>query len=480
MGFNRKDLMRQPRKQLVEIVLSQQKRIRELTARVQLLTKKAERLTGEIREVKRSKAPFSKGTRTPHPKRPGRRPGQGVFKRREEPEIREGDQVTIIAVPLRHEQKSCTCCGCEMKTGVESASVIDVPEIPARCITLFHVETGQCPECSRRVRGEHPDLSPDQSGANAHRVGSRVMALALSLHYEHGLPMRKVPAVLEQWTGIRLTQSAINQKACGLCAEGGILHRSYADLREDVAGSAVVNTDDTGWRINGYQAWLMGFFTKTISWYQIRDQHRHQEVQEVIGESFKGLLGTDRGSSYESYTMDEVLMQKCLSHVLKNLSEVEKTKKGRAKAFSSELKKVLRGGLDLWREYHAGKIERPRYLEKGAALEKRLEELLKDRVLTDVDNQRLLDGLGRQNDRGRLTLFLRRPEIEPTNNSAERGLRGAVIARKVSHCSKNGRGALAYAVMKTIFGTLRKRTKEVTQAFAALLDGASFDQACSR
>ena len=257
-------------------------------------------------------------------------------------------------------------------------------------------------------------------------------------------------------------------------------HRSYADLREDVAGSAVVNTDDTGWRINGYQAWLMGFFTKTISWYQIRDQHRHQEVQEVIGESFKGLLGTDRGSSYESYTMDEVLMQKCLSHVLKNLSEVEKTKKGRAKAFSSELKKVLRGGLALWREYHAGKIERPRYLEKGAALEKRLEELLKDRVLTDVDNQRLLDGLGRQNDRGRLTLFLRRPEIEPTNNSAERGLRGAVIARKVSHCSKNGRGALAYAVMKTIFGTLRKRTKEVTQAFAALLDGASFDQACSR
>jgi hypothetical protein len=33
------------------------------------------------------------------------------------------------------------------------------------------------------------------------------------------------------------------------------------------------------------------------------------------------------------------------------------------------------------------------------------------------------------------------PEIEPTNNSAERGLRSAVIPRKVSHCSKNERGA---------------------------------------
>ncbi|MCW5981201.1 MAG: transposase [Bryobacteraceae bacterium] len=38
--------------------------------------------------------------------------------------------------------------------------------------------------------------------------------------------------------------------------------------------------------------------------------------------------------------------------------------------------------------------------------------------------------------------FLHHPDVEPTNNRAERALRPA-IARKVSHCSKNTRGAEA-------------------------------------
>jgi len=57
----------------------------------------------------------------------------------------------------------------------------------------------------------------------------------------------------------------------------------------------------------------------------------------------------------------------------------------------------------------------------------------------------LLNGIGGQNDRGNLLRFLREPGVEPTNNRAERALRPAVIARKVSQCSKNERGAYAFA-----------------------------------
>ena len=55
-----------------------------------------------------------------------------------------------------------------------------------------------------------------------------------------------------------------------------------------------------------------------------------------------------------------------------------------------------------------------------------------------------LGGEGLRTSNGLVLLFLERPEIEPANNRAERGLRGAVIARKVSHCSKNERGAGIY------------------------------------
>lgn len=47
------------------------------------------------------------------------------------------------------------------------------------------------------------------------------------------------------------------------------------------------------------------------------------------------------------------------------------------------------------------------------------------------------------------------------NNRAERALRPGVIARKVSHCSKNTDGANAYAAFKTIIETTCKRGKSL-------------------
>jgi Transposase IS66 family len=77
-------------------------------------------------------------------------------------------------------------------------------------------------------------------------------------------------------------------------------------------------------------------------------------------------------------------------------------------------------------------------------LDQQLTDHLRDRIFWDDDNQRLLDGIGLQHDRGHLLRFLKMEGVEPTNNRAERILRPTVIARKVSHCPKNQRGADAF------------------------------------
>ena len=85
-------------------------------------------------------------------------------------------------------------------------------------------------------------------------------------------------------------------------------------------------------------------------------------------------------------------------------------------------------------------------------------------------NQRLLDGIGWQNDRGQVLRFLRNPAIEPTNNRAERALRPAVIARKVSQCSKTQSGAEAFAVFTTVIRTLTKKAHtSIAQGLHSLL-----------
>ena len=474
------ELLKLPANELVRIIRRQEATIRRQQELIERLEKRVAALEEELRESKRAKAPFSKGLRKRSAKRPGRRAGEGLFVRRSEPQAAPGDVMEEIAVKLEAGQRRCPRCETPLVRGQEVATVEDTPERTPRVIKRFIVETGRCPQCGFQLRGRHPELSPGQSGANAHQVGPQVRALALGLHYHDGLPLRRVPAVIARMTGIRLTQSALTQSAGKLCEEGALLEGHYKALRKRIAGSAVVNTDDTGWRVSATLAFLMGFFTGDTAYYQVRMRHRHQEVLEVLGENFGGMMGTDRGPSYEAEALSGIAMQKCLSHLLKNLSEVEATKSGRAKTFTSALKVTLREGLKLWQDYRRGEMTLRAYRRRGRKIERGLGEQLRDRALSDADNQRMLDGIGYQHDRGRLTLFLERPEIEPTNNRAERGLRPAVIARKVSHCSKNQRGAKTYSVMKTIFTTLALRTNNIVKAFTEILRGKTLEAACGR
>ncbi len=88
-----------------------------------------------------------------------------------------------------------------------------------------------------------------------------------------------------------------------------------------------------------------------------------------------------------------------------------------------------------------GSLSREDLPEAAKSLQEAITQHPRDRVLLDRDNQRLLDEIGWHHDRGNLLRFLENPSIEPTNNRAERALRPAVIARKVSQCSKNDEGA---------------------------------------
>ena len=118
------------------------------------------------------------------------------------------------------------------------------------------------------------------------------------------------------------------------------------------------------------------------------------------------------------------------------------------------MKALLREGLALWKARQS--FASPDYRGRAQELEQRLTQHLRNRVLRDDDNQTLLNGIGTQHDRGHLLRFLFEKGVEPTNNRAERVLRPAVIARKVSHCSKNQRGAHAVAAFSSILQTARK------------------------
>jgi transposase len=268
-------------------------------------------------------------------------------------------------------------------------------------------------------------------------------------------------------TGIRVTASALTQDALRQSARGP-MGQQYRVLREAMRHRAVVHTDDTGWRIAGVNAHLMGFDSPELTVYQIRHQHRNEEVREIIPSDFAGVLVTDRGKSYDAEAFLGMSQQKCLGHLLRNISETLERKTGAARRFGVQLQSVLRAAIELGR-----KEPTPQRAQEVDRLDEQLTRLLRNRILKDDDNQRLLNGIGTQMDRGRLLTFLRIAGVPATNNAAERILRPAVIARKVSQCSKNETGAEATSTFLSVIQTLRKRSTPGMSLTPLLMDSLS-------
>jgi hypothetical protein len=331
--------------------------------------------------------------------------------------------------------------------------VTDLPETPQPQVTEYRVAVCRCRRCGRAVRGTHPEVAADQYGATAHRLGRRLLATAHVLHYGLGVPQRKVPAVLQAVAGVQVTQSALAQDAQRRTA--GEVGTVYQELRAELREAAAVHTDDTGWRVGGTPAFLMVFRSLRTTVYQIRPRHRNEEVREVIPGGYAGVLITDRGRSYDAQALAEVRQQKCLSHLLRSAQAVLVTKHGRGRSLAKQLKALLAEALALRREQRAN--PRPDYAQQVRDLEQRVDDHLRDREVPDRDNQRLLDEVGRHHDQGNVLRFLHEPQVEPTNNTAERALRPAVIARKVSQCSKTQAGAESFAAFVSLCQTLGQR-----------------------
>ena len=458
-----RDITSLSREELLVLVAQLERQVAQLRARLEALQAENAQLQ---RSNKRQAAPFSKGTRVRQPKRPGRQPGQGTFSCRQTP---RPEEITEPPVDVPVTLDSCSGCGGKLlrEQRVDFAYVTELPPMPRPRVTQYRVRVCQCTKCGRKVRGEHPDLASDQYGATAHRLGPRAMAAAHALHYQVGIPVRKVPQVLGLLTGLELTQGAITQDA--LRRARGNVGQKYQELRAGVGRAPVVYTDDTGWKVGGENAHLMAFDTDQATVYQVRAWHRHQEVQEVVPRNYQGgVMGTDRGRSYEDNSFRRVKQRQGLAHLQRSLSEVLDRKKGRARDLAARTREVLRLASGLWEEYHWGsKEEFGRWVPEVRLA---LSYHLRDRPLKDPENQKLLRMLRRYHQRGDLLRFLEQPEVEPTNNRVERVLRPAVIARKVSQCSKTWSGADAFAAFASVIQTLLKQStpSNVVEALADL------------
>ena len=226
-----------------DLIKQQAEEIARLRAELERLRRENERLRKELDTARRAgfrqAAPFSKGARTAHPRRPGRKPGptygrQG--RRRVPPGI---DEPYDVPVP-----RMCPDCGGAVEdTHVTAQYQEDLPPVRP-LVRRFDVHVGRCRRCGRRVQGRHPLQTSDALCAAAVQIGPDAVATAAVLNKQLGLSFGKVAEFFAERFGLNVVPSAIVRA----------LHRAatkalptYTALVQTVRTSPMVIADETGW-----------------------------------------------------------------------------------------------------------------------------------------------------------------------------------------------------------------------------------------
>lgn len=442
--------------------------IAELEARVAELLQKLTELQAQIAELeragKRQAAPFARPTHKQHRKRPGRKAGQGKFAWRLPPTPAQVTATKDMPLP------ACPDCGGRLRARkTHEQFVIDLPEAPPT-VTRYVTHSGHCPACQQRVRSRHPEQISDATGAAGVVIGPRAKALAADWKHRLGVSYAKVAEMLHVAFDLPFTRSGLCQADTRLALRQA--RPVYAELVDLIRQSAVVHADETGWRIGLLSAWLWVFTNRHLTVYTIRASRGHDVVVEVLGREFRGTLVADCFTAYDHQALADWLQQKCVAHLLKDLSCMREMKTRGAVRFAQDVTTLLQAALAL--RDQKPQLAVKTFRARVTALEKRLDHLIDPkRKLTDPDNQRFAKRLRKQ--RPHLLRFLHTDGLDPTNNQAERMLRPAVITRKTNGCNRTERGALAHAILASILVTCRQQGLSLVDALVKIQRVAQAD-----
>jgi len=233
------------------------------------------------------------------------------------------------------------------------------------------------------------------------------------------------------------------------------LQAPFAALHEQARASSAVHADETSWWLGGHSAWLWVFTNRELTLYTI-DNRSQEVVRRILGDDYAGVLISDCLSSYDPHPGRK---SKCCAHHLKAISEARALVPH--SVFLRQMRTVLKAAMAL----HGAQQHMPAALYRRLVgnLERWLDELLAPSYAHPAE-ERLANRFRKQ--RPHVFTFLHVPGVAPTNNLAERQLRPAVIARKLSCGNKTEAGKHCFEVLASLAATCRQQQRRFSEFVA--------------
>jgi len=339
--------------------------------------------------------------------------------------------------------------------------VTELPRVEPE-VTEYRQHTLTCLACGAQTQAEFPAELPSGS------FGPRVQATVSYLTGRIGVSQRDVEEVMQAVFHTDISLGSIPAQEDQVSAA---LAEPVQAVQIYVQQQPVQNVDETSWREKTKRAWLWINTTPLVTLFLVLATRGTKGAQHILGSVVKSIVGSDRWSGYN--WLDPRQRQLCWAHLKRDFQALVE-RGGESERIGRALLEQVEQMFGLWHRVRDGTLSRADFQTAMQPVQARVGALLREgTALAGDKTRRTCKNILKLEVA--LWTFVHVEGVEPTNNSAERGLRRAVLWRRRSFGTQSEDGSHFVERVLTAVITLRQQKRDVldylTQACAAAMRG---------
>lgn len=370
-------------------------------------------------------------------RKPGGQPGHKGHSRA----LMEAD--TIVDCPL----EPLCCCGGRIAWGgmlkhqkVEIAAITPV-------VTEYHLQQGRCVKCRKKR------TAPLPAGVSSDLLGNRAKSVVTALTGFLGNSKRDVQACLKSIFNLDISLGLLSKtekRVSDHCESW------YKELHEHLQDSAYLHIDETGHKNKGKRGWAWVMVNQDATLLKLTDS-RGKKVLRGLLPDYDGMVVTDRYSAYTYFKAEQ--RQICWAHLSRDFERFAHSQDPTVRAIGEELKHLSDEMFAVYKAKQTKKIEEQLGIRRLRTIRKRLLYFLKQATHLNQSKQAVRVAKNILKAEEMMWKFLSNPQIEPTNNLAERQIRKFVIYRKRSFFTWSERGNRFLERILSLFLSCRQQNQ---------------------
>lgn len=350
---------------------------------------------------------------------------------------------------------SCRGCGAGLSGEDQEPHRHQVWELPVikPHVTEYQLHRLQCPCCGLSTRAPLP------SGVPVGQSGPRLVAFVTLLMAYFRQSKRRTAEFVSTVMNIPCSASLTvkHQTIATIATRDG-----YEELVAALPTQPVLHGDESPTKEGSTKAWLWTFVARTFTVFAVRGSRAATVLSDFFGEAYQGVMHCDRAKMYWQLGR----LQWCWAHLKRNFQALIDDSDHQVKRLGHDLMKPTKEMFRQWSRCRDGTITPRQFQRTMTPIRERVEALL---LRGSFSGNPKLVGMCQEiyANRQWLWTFLEAEGVEPTNNTAERALRPAVIWRKLSFGTQSAKGSRFVETLLSVIATCRQQQHD---PFAYLTD----------